>query len=226
MARVVDTAGRPFSGQVPFAVLGICVSVKDPDELGRIRCLFPTLPKNKGKEPWSWWIRQQAPNAGKERGLYAVPEPLDEVLVVFLYGAQDIGIVVGQFWNGKDVPPAEAKDGMPKEADTDTGAKWSKELHTEGSQTSENNDRRFWRSRGSIKDEPPVGYEFAPEFEDTEVGDWHGHLIAFDDTPGKETLQVWDQTRKMAFIMDSKKHIIIMANVKIVLKWNIFNKKL
>jgi uncharacterized protein involved in type VI secretion and phage assembly len=183
MAKITDLQGRPHSGIVPYAVVAIVTDNVDPDELGRIQVKFPTL----HEEPLSFWLRQVAPMAGKERGVYALPEIDDEVLVIFLQGSHDVGIIIGQFWNGVDLPPPEAKDGMPKGGDHDTGATWSTEKFTEGSTSLDNNDRRFWKSRA-------------------------GTLVAFDDTEGSETLQLWDKDHKLSLIFDTAKQAVFLAN--------------
>lgn len=183
MAKVTDGQGRPNSGQVQFAVVGLVVDNVDPDELGRIKVKFPTL----HNEPVSFWLRQISPNAGKERGLYALPEIEDEVLVAFMQGSHDTGVIVGQFWNGVDKPPTEAKDGLPGPGKTDTGASWSTDQFTDGSKDLSANDRRFWRSRS-------------------------GHLMVFDDTGGAETVQIWDKDHKMALVFDSVEGRIVLSN--------------
>jgi len=183
MAKITDLQGRPHSGIVPFAVMALVTDNVDPDELGRIQVKFPTL----HEEPLSFWLRQVSPMAGKERGLYALPEKEDEVLVVFLQGSHDVGVIIGQFWNGVDKPPPEAKDKMPVAGDTDTGATWSTDQFTEGSKDLEKNDRRFWKSRA-------------------------GALMAFDDTEGSETLQFWDKDHKLSLIFDTAEQRIVMAN--------------
>ena len=66
---------------MPFAVVGIVTDNVDPDELGRIQVKFPTL----HEEPLSFWLRQISPNAGAERGLYALPEIDDELAKGFEY---------------------------------------------------------------------------------------------------------------------------------------------
>lgn len=173
MAKMTDMMGRPHSGMVPFCVVGIVTDNVDPDELGRIQCKFPTL----HEEPMSFWLRQSSPNAGKERGMYALPEKEDEVLVVFMQGTQDVGVILGQFWNGVDVPPAEAKAGLPGPAATHAMS-WSKDTFTDGSKDLASNDRRFWKSRS-------------------------GHLLVFDDTGGAESVQIWDKSHKLAFVFDT-----------------------
>lgn len=183
MPRVTDGAGRPVSGQVQSAVIGIVVDNVDPEGLGRIKVKYPMLPG----APTSYWLRQVTPNGGAVGGMYALPEIDDEVLVMFLQGNQDRGVIVGQFWNGTTKPPTEAADGMPGSAATDTGGELSKDSFHDGSSNIDANDRRFWRSRS-------------------------GHLIVMDDTSGSETLQIWDGTHTMALVFDSTDSRVLIAN--------------
>lgn len=183
MPRLTDFSGMPTSGQVPFCVVGIVIDNDDPKKWGRIKVKFPTLQD----DPVSYWIRQSSPNAGKERGLYALPEVDDEVLVVFMQGSQDVGVIIGQFWNGVDIPPAEAIAGMPVSGDTDIGGTWSTAMHTDGSTDDADNDRRFWKSRS-------------------------GHLFVFDDTSGSETVQIWNNTHTLSLVFDTAQDMIVLAN--------------
>lgn len=185
MARLTDHGGRPLSGIVPTIVVGIVTDNVDPDELGRVRVKFPTL----ADEPLSFWLRQVTPNAGRDRGLYALPEIDDEVMVMFMQGSQDAGVVVGQFWNGVDVPPAEARDAHPPPSAQDAGGSWSTATFTMGSSDVSANDRRFWRSRS-------------------------GHLFLFDDTDGKESVQIWDKTHILSLVFDTSTKRIILANTE------------
>jgi phage baseplate assembly protein gpV len=196
MAKLTDFLGRPHSGLVPHAVVGVVVDNDDPDQLGRVKVKFPTL----HEEPESYWLRISSPNAGKERGFYALPELEDEVLVMFMQGSQDVGIIMGQFWNGIDKPPTEAIAGMPGSGKT--GAQgWSTETITDGSTDDADNDRRIWRSRS-------------------------GHLFVFDDTSGSETVQIWDGSHTLAFCFDTAKSLITLSNsngdIHIRAKENIF----
>ena len=185
MAKLTNVSGKPQSGLVSHPVVGIVIDNVDPNRQGRVRVKFPSLPG----EPTSWWLRQSSPNAGKERGLYALPEIDDEVLVVFQQGDQNQGVIIAQYWNGVDLPPTEAEGGMPGSAKSDTGAEWSTELFTDGSTTIDDNDRRFWRSRS-------------------------GHLFVFDDTAGKETIQMWDGGHTLAFVFDTAKKAIFLTNTE------------
>jgi uncharacterized protein involved in type VI secretion and phage assembly len=183
MAKVTDVGGRPHSGVMQQTVVGLVVDNVDPDELGRVKVKFPTL----HGEPTSFWIRQLAPMAGKERGFYSLPEVEDEVLVTFLQGSQDVGVIVGQMWNGVDKPPTEAKDGLPGPAKTDTGGTVSTDQFTDGTKDLSKNDRRFWRSRS-------------------------GHLMVFDDSDGAESVQIWDKDHTLSLVFDSTEKRILIAN--------------
>lgn len=184
MAKLTDFLGRPHSGIVPSAVVGIVIDNDDPDKLARVKVKFPVL----NEEPVSYWLRVSSPNAGKERGFYALPEKDDEVLVMFMQGSQDVGLIMGQFWNGKDIPPKEVESTHPKGADTDTGSGLSKAKFTDGAaDATAKNDRRFWKSRS-------------------------GHLFVFEDAAGKESVQIWDKSHVLSFIMDTSTKLITMAN--------------
>ena len=182
MAKLTDVMGRPHSGMIPWAVVGIVTDNVDPDELGRIQVKFPTL----HEEPLSFWIRQISPNAGKERGIYALPEIEDEVMVLFMQGSHDVGVIIGQFWNGVDIPPQECKDAMPGPGDTAAQERSTDEF-SDGTKNLDKNDRRFWKSRS-------------------------GHLIVLDDSDGSETVQIWDQTHTLSLVFDSADSRILLTN--------------
>ncbi len=186
MAKLTTMGGQPASGQMSNCVVGVVTDNVDPDEYGRVRCKFPSL----HGEPLSFWIRQSSPMAGKERGFYSIPEVEDEVMVMFMQGSQDVGVIIGQFWNGEDKPPAEAKDGLPGPDKTKIdGGQWSKDTFTEGSTDLQGNDRRFWKSRS-------------------------GSLMVFDDTDGAESIQFWDKNHELAFVFDSTEGRILLTNSK------------
>lgn len=98
---------RDDSSRVTGVVVGVVTNNQDPDGLGRIKVKFPWL----SDADESSWARLAAPMAGKERGLYFLPEVDDEVLVVFEHGDLRFPFVLGALWNGKDKPPADNADG-------------------------------------------------------------------------------------------------------------------
>ncbi len=88
-------------------VIGIVTNNQDPDKLGRVKVKFPWL----SNEDESFWARIASPMAGKERGIYFLPEVDDEVLVVFEHGDMRFPYVIGALWNGQDLPPENNEDG-------------------------------------------------------------------------------------------------------------------
>lgn len=91
-------------------VVGVVTNTKDPENLGRVKVMFPTL----GKAAESEWARVAAPGGGSERGIDFRPEIDDEVLVVFDRGDLRSPFVVGGLWNAKaKMPDAKAlEDGV------------------------------------------------------------------------------------------------------------------
>ncbi len=88
-------------------VVGIVTNNQDPDDLGRVKVRFPWL----SDQEESAWARIASPMAGKQRGLYFLPEVDDEVLVVFEQGDPRYPFVLGALWNAQDVPPTTNSDG-------------------------------------------------------------------------------------------------------------------
>ena len=101
-------AARPSHADRFYGMtVGIVTNNQDPDNLGRVKVRFPWLSDTEE----SHWARVLTPMAGKERGLYCLPEVEDEVLVAFEHGMMEFPYVLGGLWNGKDAPPATNGDG-------------------------------------------------------------------------------------------------------------------
>jgi uncharacterized protein involved in type VI secretion and phage assembly len=94
-------------GRIIGVVVGVVTNNQDPDSLGRVKVKFPWL----SDVDESSWARVAAPMAGKDRGVYFLPEVDDEVLVAFEHGDVRFPYVVGALWNGKDAPPDTNSDG-------------------------------------------------------------------------------------------------------------------
>jgi uncharacterized protein involved in type VI secretion and phage assembly len=107
----------PASAGLFGVTIAIVTNNQDPDGLGRVKVMFPWLSDTEE----SAWARVLSPMAGRGRGLYALPEIDDEVLVAFEQGDIAFPYVLGALWNGQDKPPADNADGQ--------------------------NNRRLWRSR-------------------------------------------------------------------------------
>ena len=87
--------------------IGIITNNQDPDKMGRVKAKLPWL----SEEDESDWMRVVTPMAGKDRGLYFLPDVNDEVLVAFDHGDPQRAYVLGSLWNGQDTPPESNDDG-------------------------------------------------------------------------------------------------------------------
>jgi uncharacterized protein involved in type VI secretion and phage assembly len=85
----------------PGVVTAIVKNLDDPAGQGRIEVQFPWLSDSLR----SSWAPVAAPLAGKQRGVFFMPEIGDEVLVAFEHGSFDHPFIVGYLWNGVDTPP-------------------------------------------------------------------------------------------------------------------------
>jgi phage protein D len=87
-------------------LVGLVTDNKDPKGWGRVKVKFPTLTE----EHASNWARVVAPGAGRNRGVYWLPEVNDEVLVAFEHGDMHRPYVIGGVWNGTDPTPRTIGD--------------------------------------------------------------------------------------------------------------------
>lgn len=93
--------------QITGVVVGLVTNNQDPEGLGRVKVKFPWLSPTEESN----WARIAVPMAGKDSGVYLLPEVNDEVLVTFEHGDARFPYVIGALWNGKDAPPAGNADG-------------------------------------------------------------------------------------------------------------------
>jgi phage baseplate assembly protein V len=89
-------------GKIPGLVIGTVTDVNDPLKTGRVRVNFPWLDADLKSD----WVSVAAPFAGADRGVYWMPEVGDEVVVGFLHGDFDQGIVLGAMWNQPNPCPS------------------------------------------------------------------------------------------------------------------------
>lgn len=132
--------GLPRTAVSSYPVIGVVVSLEDPDNLGRVKVKFPTLKE----EAQSYWARIASPMGGAKRGFWAIPEVDDEVLVMFVHGDTQKPVIVGAFWNNVDKTPVEVKASGIK-GSLHSG-KFGKAAKASGVNPPDN-DTRFWRSR-------------------------------------------------------------------------------
>jgi uncharacterized protein involved in type VI secretion and phage assembly len=102
---------QPRDEAEPGILRGVSVAVvidnKDPDGLGRVKVRFPW----RENPDESHWARMAVPMAGKERGVWFLPEKDDEVLVACDAEQIEHPYVLGGLWNGKEKPPTTNADG-------------------------------------------------------------------------------------------------------------------
>jgi phage protein D/phage baseplate assembly protein gpV len=89
----------PERTRTASATLGIVTRINDPDSLGRVQVSLPAY-SNVETE----WMNVLATGAGSKKGLVALPDVGDQVLVLFLGGDPAEGIVLGGLY-GTHVPP-------------------------------------------------------------------------------------------------------------------------
>ncbi len=140
-------------------VVGTVTNTKDKAGLNRVQVNLPWI--GKGEE--GPWARVVTPMAGNNRGLYFLPDPGDEVLVMFERGDARFPYVIGALWNGKDKAPAGNDDGK--------------------------NNLRVIRSRS-------------------------GHVVSFNDEPGKETFTIVDASGKNSILIDTANNAITITSEK------------
>ena len=83
---------------------GVVSNIEDPLKMGRVKLKLEWLSENVESD----WARIASPMAGKNRGIYFIPEVGDEVLVAFEHGHIESPYVLGMLWNREDVPPIES----------------------------------------------------------------------------------------------------------------------
>jgi uncharacterized protein involved in type VI secretion and phage assembly len=89
-------------------VIGIVTNNKEQDgsserNLGRVKVKYPGL----GDNIESGWARVVVPHAGKDRGMFFMPQLDDEVVIAFEHGDTRRPLIIGSLFNGRDKPPAD-----------------------------------------------------------------------------------------------------------------------
>lgn len=94
-------------GHAKGVAIAIVKDNKDDSGMGRVKVSFPWH-----SEPTqSHWARVATPMAGKDRGIYFIPEVEDEVLVAFDRGDLRFPYILGSLWNGKEKSAENNGDG-------------------------------------------------------------------------------------------------------------------
>lgn len=84
-------------------IYGVAVAIvtdnNDPEKLYRVKVRYPW--QANGTEENSFWARIATFGAGKDRGMFILPEVQDEVLVAFEHGDISHPYVIGSLWNSQ-----------------------------------------------------------------------------------------------------------------------------
>jgi uncharacterized protein involved in type VI secretion and phage assembly len=105
---ILDLVSRSEDDDRFYGVtIGTVTNNTDEEKLGRVKVALPRI----SDTDESYWARVLTPMAGKEMGLYCLPEVGDEVLVAFDQGDVNFPYILGGLWNGKDKPPDTNEDG-------------------------------------------------------------------------------------------------------------------
>lgn len=97
----VNDFGTPLHA-LALPYLGRVTDVDDPEGLARVKVELYALDT---ASDVALWARVASPFAGNQRGGFFIPQPDDEVLVVFVGGDARHPVVVGGLWNGAAAPP-------------------------------------------------------------------------------------------------------------------------
>lgn len=103
----IDTTPPPPRRREPSAstTLASVTQSNDPDGLGRVRVCFPTY-----NDIESDWLEVLCAGAGKHKGLVALPDVDDTVLVIFLNNDPAQAVVLGGLY-GENGPPDDGVEG-------------------------------------------------------------------------------------------------------------------
>jgi len=97
-------------GWMHAGYLAKVVSLDDPEHRNRVQVRLIAFDGVDGQDA-PMWARVVAPFAGKDRGVFFLPDVEDEVLVVFMNGDARFPLVVGGLWSGSAKSPADIQSG-------------------------------------------------------------------------------------------------------------------
>ncbi|MFG1882664.1 phage baseplate assembly protein V [Micromonospora sp. NPDC049102] len=102
-------AAVPTAAGGAVVTLGTVTDVADPDGLGRVRLTLPAY-----GDLDTGWLGVLCPGAGRGKGLVALPDPDDTVLVVLPGGEPASGIVLGSLFGAVEPYDAGIDDGRAR----------------------------------------------------------------------------------------------------------------
>jgi phage baseplate assembly protein V len=146
-----------------FTTWGVVSQVDDPDNMGRVRVVLP----NYG-DVETGWLQVVVPGAGPNKGIIALPDVNDQVLVLLINEDPDQAVVLGGLYGVNGPPDSGVEDGAVRRYT----------LTTPGGQRVRLNDEQE-----TIHVENSNGDFIQLSPEEVRIGDHEGSIIEF--TPGK-----------------------------------------
>lgn len=193
-----------LSNRIYGVVYGVVIDNKHPEGAYQVKVSFPWIRSTEAGDDADYesnWARIVSPMAGKGRGFYTLPEIGDEVCVSFLHGDIRFPVVVGALWNDEDVAPVS--DAAPADSEDPMGNDLGIGTAAQDNQAAGgDNNARFFISRS-------------------------GSTLFFDDTEGKEKVNLFSAKGSMLTINDEKDVIAIYDHSKeVYLVLDAANKKI
>jgi uncharacterized protein involved in type VI secretion and phage assembly len=170
-APVPTEATLESGGHAKGVAVAVVKDNKDKSGLGRVRVTYPWH----SQPHESYWARVATPMAGKDRGIYFIPEVEDEVLVAFERGDLRFPYIVGSLWNGKDRAPQSNSDGKDD----------VRQIKTRKGHTLTFNDG----SKGLVQLELNDGKKLTIDDDGISVDDGKGNSIVIQSNSGSITIQ-------------------------------------
>jgi uncharacterized protein involved in type VI secretion and phage assembly len=183
---------REQRNKIYGVTIAIVTDNANPNGHYMVKVRFPWLPNGgqSGGEN-SDWCRIATFGAGKDRGMYCLPEVGDEVLVAFEHGDISRPVVIGTLWNGVDTPILDNK------------SKTLDKIHASALNEANNqkDDRRVFRSRAyhilefnDNKDKPRI-----------QMVSGQGHRFVMDDKGNEPTkIELYDGKEENYILIDTK----------------------
>ena len=149
-------------------------NIKDPENLGRVKCAFLTANKDALELDWAYVM---TPFGGNNYGLFCMPNVNDIVLVAFEDGDKRRPFIIGSIWGNIVTPHVQIKDGKNN----------IYQLKTPNQTIIELNDEK---DKGALSVKTPKGIEInlSDEKKTVEVKDG-SNTITLDGNGGEVTIK-------------------------------------
>jgi len=181
----LELVDRDKRNKVFGVIMALVTDNQDPSGKYRVKVKYPWL--SNGDNETSGWVRVCSFNAGKDRGMFCLPEVGDEVLVAFEHGDMDRPYIIGSLWNNSDTPHVENKK--------------------DGGQKGKNNARAFKSRSGHV-------LEFCDDKENKKekvtLKTKAGHRIVLDDTDSAKKVEIYDDEGNNYILLDAQNKKITM----------------